>query len=270
MAGATIATLPTLLVFIVFQRYIIPRRGAGGPQGLIMDQNAPARAPPLWLGRPLSRARIRDAVLGPVFAHQQAFHFHDLMRLHRAHGIMLAEQGLLTTDEIGSLLAALDAVEADLAARPPAAYTGEHEDLFFHVEGELKRQCRRGDGGALHTGRSRNEHRPCALQDAVQARGRCAVGSRGHAHRDDDRAGGEGRRHDHLRLYAWAAGAALDLRHYLGALIETLLRDAERLEQARRVLDLSPWRGRDHHHRLSTGSPADGGALGFSDILLNS
>ena len=212
-----------------------------------------------------------DAVLGGVFAHQQAFHLEDLLRLHRAHGVMLAEQGLLTGKEIAALLDALDAVEADLAARPPAAYTGEHEDLFFYVEGELKRHVGPETAGRLHTGRSRNDidhalfkirlkrevdtlsAAIAALIETMIARAEADAGT---------------------IILAYTHGQPAQpttYGHYLGALIETLLRDAERLDQARRVLDLSPMGAAAI---TTTGFPLNrermAALLGFSGILRNS
>jgi argininosuccinate lyase len=232
-----------------------------------MDQTAPHRGSDDRFPAP----EFADAVLGPVFLHQQAHHRADLMRLHRAHGVMLAEQGLLTGDEIGALLKALDAVETDLAARPPAAYTGEHEDMFFHVESELKRHVGPETAGRLHTGRSRNDIDHALFKMKLK------------------------RETDHLTAHIAALVETMILRaeadagtiicaythgqpaqpstygHYLGALIETLLRDAERLEQARRVLDLSPMGAAAI---TTTGFPLDrrrmAALLGFSDILLNS
>ena len=59
--------------------------------------------------------------------------------------------------------------------------------------------------------------------------------------------------------------------HYLGAMIETLLRDAQRLAEAHAVLDLSPMGAAAI---TTTGFPLDrrrmASLLGFSDILLNS
>ena len=59
--------------------------------------------------------------------------------------------------------------------------------------------------------------------------------------------------------------------HYLGAVIEALLRDAERLEQARAVLDLSPMGAAAI---TTTGFPLDrhrmAALLGFAGILHNS
>ncbi len=232
-----------------------------------MDQTAPHRGSDDRFPAP----EFADAVLGPLFAHQQAHHLADLMRLHRAHGAMLAEQGLLTGAEISGLLAALDAVEADLAAQPPAAYTGEHEDMFFYVEGELKRHVGAETAGRLHTGRSRNDidHALFKMKlkretDALTAQIAALVETM--IARAEADAG--------TIICAYTHGQPAQpstYGHYLGALIETLLRDAERLEQARRVLDLSPMGAAAI---TTTGFPLDrrrmAALLGFSDILLNS
>ncbi|MBL0931510.1 MAG: argininosuccinate lyase, partial [Alphaproteobacteria bacterium] len=98
------------------------------------------------------------AVLAPAFGLSQAHHLGHLMTMHRAHGVMLHEQGLLSAEDIASLLRALAAIEADLASRKePVAYTGEHEDLFFYIERELARHVGVDTAARLHTGRSRND-----------------------------------------------------------------------------------------------------------------
>lgn len=98
------------------------------------------------------------AVLAPAFGLSQAHHLGHLMTMHRAHGVMLHEQGLLSAEDIAKLLRALAAIEADLASRSePVAYTGEHEDLFFYIERELARHVGVDTAARLHTGRSRND-----------------------------------------------------------------------------------------------------------------
>ncbi|WP_342363956.1 argininosuccinate lyase [Terrarubrum flagellatum] len=212
-----------------------------------------------------------ETVLGPAFVHAQEHHLAHLFRLHRAHGTMLAEQGLLTKQEISSLLAALDATERDLAARGPSAYTGEHEDLFFFVESELKRHVGPEVAGRLHTGRSRNDidhalfkmkfrervdslvTHLAKLIEALIARAEADAGT---------------------IILAYTHGQPAQpstYGHYLGAVIETLLRDAERLEQARAVLDLCPMGAAAI---TTTGFPLNrqrmAEFLGFADILRNS
>ncbi|MFN3672435.1 MAG: argininosuccinate lyase [Bosea sp. (in: a-proteobacteria)] len=212
-----------------------------------------------------------QAVLGPGFAHAQAHHLGHLLQLHRAHGVMLAEQGLLTRTEIAALLTALDATERDLAARGPSPYTGEHEDMFFFVESELRRHVGAETAGRLHTGRSRNDidhtlfkmrfreeidRLAAQLADLVDA----AI-----ARAEADKA---------TIICAYTHGQPAQpstYGHYLGAVIEALLRSAERLEQARAVVDLCPMGAAAI---TTTGFPLDrrrmAALLGFRDILRNS
>jgi argininosuccinate lyase len=193
------------------------------------------------------------------------------MRLHRAHGVMLAEQGLLGTAEIAALLDALERTEGDLAARGPAAYTGEHEDMFFFVESELRRHVGAETAGRLHTGRSRNDidhtlfkmkfkeeldalaKRLAGLIEALIARAERDAGT---------------------IILAYTHGQPAQpstYGHYLGAIVEILLRDAERLEQARAVVDLSPMGAAAI---TTTGFPLNRARmaelLGFAGILRNS
>lgn len=212
-----------------------------------------------------------ETVLGPLFAHSQEHHLVHLMRVHRAHGLMLAEQGLLTTHEISSLLAALDTTERDLLARGSVAYTGEHEDFFFLVEDELKRRVGPEVAGRLHTGRSRNDidhtlfkmklregvdslvARLATLIETLIARAEADAGT---------------------IILAYTHGQPAQpstYGHYLGAVVEALLRGAERLEQARAVLDLCPMGAAAI---TTTGFPLNrqriADLLGFSGILRNS
>ena len=212
-----------------------------------------------------------EAVLGPGFAHAQAHHLGHLLQLHRAHGVMLAEQGLLARSEIAALLKALDATERDLAGRGPSVYTGEHEDLFFFVESELRRHVGAETAGRLHTGRSRNDidHTLFKMRfreelDTLAARLADLVDA-AIARADADKA---------TIICAYTHGQPAQpstYGHYLGAVIEALLRSAERLEQARAVVDLCPMGAAAI---TTTGFPLDrhrmAQLLGFHDILHNS
>ena len=210
-------------------------------------------------------------VLAPIFAHSQQHHLAHLLHLHRAHGVMLAEQGLLQDSEIAGLLAALDATERDLAAQGPSAYTGEHEDMFFFVENELKRHVGAEVAGRLHTGRSRNDidHTLAKMKfregiDALAIRLTTLIEALITRARADAA----------TIILAYTHGQPAQpstYGHYLGALIEALLRDAERLEQARAVVDLSPMGAAAI---TTTGFPLDryrmAELLGFAGILRNS
>jgi argininosuccinate lyase len=194
------------------------------------------------------------------------------MQLHRAHGVMLAEQGLLTTGEISAILLALDSIEKELSARQePEAYTGEFEDMFFFVERLLAERTGPDTAGRLHTGRSRNDidHTLFKLAlierlDSLTTRVLDVVATL--IRRSRSEAG--------TLILAYTHGQPAQpstFGHYLGALTETLLRDATRLLQARDVADLCTMGAAAI---TTTGFPLNRARmaelLGFRDYLLNS
>jgi argininosuccinate lyase len=179
----------------------------------------------------------RDTVLAPLFEGVKQHHWLHLMRVNRASAIMLAGQGLLSRDEARAILQALDAIQASTDV-PALAYTGEHEDVYFLVEAELIRRLGVEIAGKLHTGRSRNdidhtvfkmalkERLAGLLQDllaAIAALQEVADANRG------------------TLVVAYTHGQPAQpttYGHYLGAVIELLLRDVERLTHASRYPDL--------------------------------
>lgn len=212
-----------------------------------------------------------ETVLAPGFAHAQANHLGHLLQLHRAHGVMLAEQKLLTQAEIAALLQALDRTERELGERGPSTYTGEHEDMFFFVESQLRGHVGAETAGRLHTGRSRNDidHTLFKMRfreelDRVSARLADLIDT-AILRAEADKA---------TIICAYTHGQPAQpstYGHYLGAMIEALLRSAERLEQARAVVDLCPMGAAAI---TTTGFPLDrhrmAALLGFRDILRNS
>ncbi|HVK07376.1 MAG TPA: argininosuccinate lyase [Gemmataceae bacterium] len=79
---------------------------------------------------------------------------HDI-RASQAHARMLAGVGLLTAAEADQIVAALDAIQADIEAGR-MEYTTRLEDIHTHIEAALI--GRLGDlGRKLHTARSRND-----------------------------------------------------------------------------------------------------------------
>jgi argininosuccinate lyase len=212
------------------------------------------------------------AVLAPAFGLSQAHHLGHLMTMHRAHGVMLHEQGLLSAEDIASLLRALAAIEADLASRgEPVVYTGEHEDLFFYIERELARHVGVDTAARLHTGRSRNDIDHTLFKMALKERLDALVAQlTGLTETLIERSVRDAR----TIILAYTHGQPAQpstYGHYLGAVIETLLRDAERLEQARQTADLCPMGAAAI---TTTGFPLDRARvaelLGFAGILPNS
>ena len=178
-------------------------------------------------------------VLAPIYDHAKTVFGEPLMRINRAHCVMLAETQVLPQDEAARIAVALGRIEAsDILA--PSAYTGEHEDLFFEVEAALKDALGAELGGKLHTARSRNDldHtifriRLKSVIDGFLAKARALA----HAMLEAARAG----KADIVVAYTHGQPAQpTTYGHYLSGALETLLRDVERLEAARAIVDLSP------------------------------
>ena len=180
----------------------------------------------------------RETVLAPLFEGVKRHHWRHLMRINRASAIMLADQGILSQPEAKAILEALGDIEAgtDVGA---LAYTGEHEDFFFLVQSELERRLGVEVAGKLHSGRSRNDIDHTVFKMALKERLVALLGDLlgalgvlldvAEANRD-------------TLVVAYTHGQPAQpttYGHYLGAVIELLLRDVERLRQAARYPDLS-------------------------------
>ena len=156
----------------------------------------------------------------------------------RAHVRGLARGGLLSQDEEGAVLAALDRVEAEIASGS-FTYLASDEDVHTAVERRVTDLA--GDAGAkLHTGRSRND------QVATDIRLWCKRALL-------DVAGGALAVQEVLLDRAEEAGDAylpgythlqraqpVLLAHHLLAHLWALSRDVDRLFDCRRRLDISP------------------------------
>jgi argininosuccinate lyase len=84
---------------------------------------------------------------------QRLWH-HDIAQ-SRAHARMLAAQSIIAADDRDALLAALDAVEAELVASA-FPFADDDEDIHMAVERRVTEIAGRV-GGKLHTARSRND-----------------------------------------------------------------------------------------------------------------
>ncbi len=178
-------------------------------------------------------------VLAPLYDHAKALFGEPLMRINRAHCVMLAETGVLPEADAARIAAALNEIESSTIWEP-SEYTGDHEDLFFEVEAALKQILGSELGGSLHTARSRNDldHAILRIQlksvlDEFLTKGRALARTMldtAHAGRDEI-------------IVAYTHGQPAQpstYGHYISAALETLLRDLERLEAARIVVDQSP------------------------------
>lgn len=175
-------------------------------------------------------------VLAPLFEHSKRHYASDLMAINRAHAVMLAETGVLAKPQAATIVEALRDVEEGLDPND-LSYTGEVEDFFFFVEEELKGRLGPDLAGRLHTGRSRNDIDHTVFKLALMRRlddltGRvCAL---------VDTAIDVADRESGTLIVAYTHGQPAQpstFGHYLGALIEVLLRDLDRLAQARDTVD---------------------------------
>ncbi|MBV9539468.1 MAG: argininosuccinate lyase [Acidisphaera sp.] len=178
-------------------------------------------------------------VLAPLFAGYQRHFREHLVAVHHAHGIMLRERGWLTSEHADAVFTAIaEALAAN--AGQTLAYTGEHEDFFFWLESEVAARVGRDVAGRLHTGRSRNDIDHTVLRMVMRER---LLGILDAVHRllaTLIRRAGE---NTQTLVVAYTHGQPAQpttFAHYLGALIETLLRDADRLLRATATADRCP------------------------------
>lgn len=179
----------------------------------------------------------RDTVLAPLFEASKRLHAGALFQVHYAHGVMLAETGIVPKVEMAAILAAMRRIEATF--EPSAVpYTGEHEDLFFVIEDQLRRAVGPDVAGKLHTGRSRNDIDHTLFKMALKER-------MGHLfarlHDLIDALITVATRERATLVVAYTHGQPAQpttYGHYLSALTEVLMRDDERIAVAARALDL--------------------------------
>jgi argininosuccinate lyase len=100
-------------------------------------------------------ARYKETVLAVNFADAQKYFLDPLLEIHHAHGVMLAEQGIISRSEAREIFKGL--AKLDRGALQVAGYDGSVEDFFFHVERELAASCDPDAAAKLHTARSRND-----------------------------------------------------------------------------------------------------------------
>ena len=80
----------------------------------------------------------RKVVLEPIFEQMRHFLFQPMMKLNQAHGVMLAECGLLSSDECQQILTGLNKITSETVLA--LTYDGRFEDLFFYIEDLLSQK----------------------------------------------------------------------------------------------------------------------------------
>ncbi len=100
-------------------------------------------------------ANYKKNVLEDCFEDAKKYFLEAYINVDFAHAIMLAEQQIITEDELTLLLKALQLLDLDEIRR--AEYDGTFEDLFYYLQREIAKNCDAETAGKLHTARSRND-----------------------------------------------------------------------------------------------------------------
>lgn len=101
-------------------------------------------------------ARIyKENVLADCFEDAKRYFLQAYLDVDFAHAVMLAEQKIITEDELKELLNALQNLDLNSIRR--AEYDGTFEDLFYYLQREIAKYCNPDTAGKLHTARSRND-----------------------------------------------------------------------------------------------------------------
>ena len=105
-------------------------------------------------GQEFPGATYREVVLEPAYENAKRELLPAMLAANRAHLIMLVEQSLVSRKDADAIMRAI--AELDETELKTSPYTGEFEDLFFHVE-HLILESAGETAGNLHLARSRND-----------------------------------------------------------------------------------------------------------------
>ena len=105
-------------------------------------------------GQEFPGATYKEVVLEPAYENAKRELLPAMLAANRAHLIMLVEQNLVSRKDADAVMLAI--AELDETEAQTSPYTGEFEDLFFHVE-HLILESAGEPAGNLHLARSRND-----------------------------------------------------------------------------------------------------------------
>lgn len=184
------------------------------------------------------------------------------VQVHRAHVVMLAEQGIIKNSDAAAILRGLDQVDAQAEHEPALRSYLPYEAALIRAIGPV--------AGKLHTGRSRNDlantvnrmfYRDQVLRtlDSLMALRRTVIEK------------AEANKETIMVVYTHRKEAQpITLGHYLMAISESLGKHIERYEQLYARMNQSPLGGAAS---AGTGWPLDrertGNLLGFDGLVVN-
>lgn len=211
----------------------------------------------------------KETVLAPLFEGVKNHYAAHMAKINKAHLVMLVETTILTQDQGKAIADALTKIDKDTDISS-LTYTGEHEDYFFFVEASLRDLL--GDlGGALHTARSRNDMDHTLFKMGLRTRAETMLGQ---VLQLTDTLIAKADQELATPIVAYTHGQPAQpstFGHYLGAMIEVLIRDATRLNAAVNDLGHCPMGAAAI---TTSGFPIDrermADLLGFDGPLVNS
>ncbi|MGV8855101.1 MAG: argininosuccinate lyase [Devosia sp.] len=181
----------------------------------------------------------KDTVLRPLFDGAKTHHVEAFGAIDRAHLVMLVETGILDAAQGHDIAVALRGIASEVDPTT-LVYTGAVEDYFFLIEQHLKARLGPDLAGRLHTARSRNDIDHTLFKLGLKARLDVLL-AKARALYDVLVATAE--RDKAVLIVAYTHGQPAQpstFGHYLGAMIEVLGRDIDRLQQAYGIVDQSP------------------------------
>lgn len=107
------------------------------------------------MNEPFPAKSYKENVLTDCFEDSKTYFLEAFHQVDLVHAIMLAEQQIISTEELRAILNALKSLDFDRIRNQP--YDGTFEDLFFLLQREIAENCDPDIAGKLHTARSRND-----------------------------------------------------------------------------------------------------------------
>lgn len=210
-----------------------------------------------------------ENLLQPVFNDQRDYLFHSMFQIHRAHVLMLLDQGILKKEQAAKIL---QAVEEVAKIEPHTlSYDPKYEDLFFQMEDKIAEKIGKELAGNMHIARSRNDMGVTMYRYVLRERMLCLIG---HLLELRDAVLELAKNHVETIMPAYThtqPAQPTTLGHYLTAVHDLLARDTERLWHAYRMVNQSPLGA---GAITTTGFPIDREAtreaLGFAKLVENS
>ena len=179
----------------------------------------------------------KDTVLAPLFDASKTTFADYHFRVNLAHCVMLVEQDILSEKQGADILSALIEIEESLDLES-LIYTGEVEDYFFYVEGELIKKLGSDLAGRLHTGRSRNDIDHTIFKMHLMDLTAVLLTELNQLISTLLKVAEQGKSTIILAYTHGQPAQPTTWGHYLGAFIEILQRDVERITLARNTSEL--------------------------------